>query len=191
MLMHLIQRFRHNQAGVAAAEFAMVLPLLVGIAFGIFEMTTRVQIVDEFERYAYQFGDYLSRSNELTEADVTEIFDVAGTIMTSVDFAEASLGVTVASIGYDEDGTPVILWSTTRGGGGPQINLDKTIGLAEPGQSVLYTTMTVTAPTLFDIFGGTTITKSTRSIFKPRNTRAIAMDGSLVEDGTHVDGYSQ
>lgn len=184
-------RLLRDTRGIAATEFALVLPILTMMLFSIYELTFRLQVADQVERYSYQLGDYLSRSAELTDADIDEIYDVADKIMPTVDFDDSELSIVVASIGYDPDGDPVLLWVRRKGPTVLNYDLDKAIGLAPSGQSILAASIYLDTETMFSTLGGTDMKATSSSTFKPRTTRAIAINGKLTDVGGDVEGYEQ
>jgi Flp pilus assembly protein TadG len=183
-------RWRRDEGGVAAIEFALIMPLMTLIFFAIVELSRRYEIYGDINHFNYQLGDYLSRSETLVSGDVDDIFDAAKHMMQSVDLTAAELSLTVVSIGYDTDGKPVLLWKRERGPKPPAIDLEKAVALAEGGQSVIMASTTLKAPTVLDLFGAPEIELITHDFFRPRVTRAIAMDGKLVDGGVEIDGYS-
>lgn len=186
----IIRHFREAREGIAAIEFALVLPLLTLTALAIFELTLRFQIADELERYTFQAGDILSRAANLSEADIDDIYGLAPHIMPGVDLDNATFSVTVSSIGYQTDGSPVLLWTRSRGDGTVPVQLERTRGLAPPGQSIIISQTSLNAPTLFAVFADTAfIETGGTAMFKPRTTRAIAMNGDLSEAEYEIEGY--
>lgn len=185
-----LRRCRQDEGGVAAIEFALIMPLMTLVFFAIVELSRRYEIYGDINHYNYQLGDYLSRSETLVSGDVDDIFDAAKHMMQSVDLTVAELSVTVVSIGYDTDDKPVLLWKRERGPKPPAVDLDQAVALAEGGQSVILASTRLKAPTVLDLFGTPEVELVTHDFFRPRVTRAIAMDGKLADGGAEIEGYS-
>ena len=66
------RRFK-SDGGTAAVEFALIAPICVLLVSGVFEFTYRFKVADEFERYAFQAGDYLSREDALTSSEIARV----------------------------------------------------------------------------------------------------------------------
>lgn len=185
-----MRKFHSDNSGIAAIEFALVLPILVAISLTMYELSFRLQAADELERYTFQVGDYLSRSPELTDNDITEIYDIADKIVPALNFDESTLSFVVASIGYDRDTEePVLLWSRTRGPREMPFDLQDAAGLAPPGQSIILVECYVTTQSRFNVFGSPEINLKSHSVFKPRITRAVAINGDLTDVGQVIEGY--
>ncbi|NHK27891.1 hypothetical protein FF098_008255 [Parvularcula flava] len=181
--------FFSDRKGIAATEFALIMPLLVMLSLSIFELTFRVQAADELDRYTFQLGDFLSRFAELTDDDIDEFYDMSDRIMPGVEYEESSLSVIIVSIGFEEDGDPVLLWTRSRGPDQLVYDIETARGLAPPGQSIMLIRTKLSTTTMFSVFGGTTLTLASDSVFKPRTTRAIAIDGDLTDVGEVIVGY--
>jgi len=178
-----------DKKGIAATEFALIMPLLVMLSLSIFELTFRVQAADELDRYTFQMGDFLSRFAELTDNEIDEFYDMSDRIMPGIEYEESTLSVVIVSIGFEEDGDPVLLWTRSRGPQQLAYDIETARGLAPAGQSVILIRTKMTTTTMFSVFGGTSMTMGSDSIFKPRTTRAIAIDGDLTDVGEVIQGY--
>lgn len=93
-------RFRGDARGVAAIEFALVLPLLVVIYFGLTELVRAVDTGRKITLYARAVADLAGRATNgnPTAGDMAAILGVAGPIMrpyptTSLQVAVHAMGV--------------------------------------------------------------------------------------------------
>jgi Flp pilus assembly protein TadG len=65
-----------NQNGVAAIEFAFILPILLMLTFGGYEGWNMILAAQRLDRVAFSVADLASRlSNSATEGDVTNLLD--------------------------------------------------------------------------------------------------------------------
>jgi Flp pilus assembly protein TadG len=117
MLVTTIRRFLQEERAVAAAEFALLLPILITILMGCFEASRYILLRQKLDRASSSVADLVSQatggisSTMLTDIFVaadkqTEPFDLAGSgrvIVTSV-YREAS------------DVDPIIEWQCQGGG---------------------------------------------------------------------------
>jgi len=131
-----LRRFLHlrsDERGLAAVEFGLIIGPMALIMLAVFDLSFRYQAADEFERYSYQFGDILSRDDALESEDLDVIYAAANEMMQQVDASPEKLDIEIASIGFQSDGEPVLLWRRYRGKPPlTDVPLDDARGLAEP-----------------------------------------------------------
>jgi Flp pilus assembly pilin Flp len=170
-----------DRRGAAAVEFAFLVPILAVVMFSIVEMTTRFQASEKFNRYSTQTADFLSRTADLTTADVDGIFNQAARMMQPVAIGEG-LSLTVSSIGLDDDNGAVLLWQRTKGGEAVEFDPMDAVGLGADGETVLridtrfeYTSFSA------EMFGLPNAVMERSIYYRPRTTRIISMDGNVSE----------
>ena len=99
--------------GMAAVEFAVILPLLVVLWIGGVEITQALSVDRKVNNLAASVGDLAARSEMLTFYDVENIFDIADWAMHPYGGADAAIVLTAVTM--DEDGAAKVAWSRTRG----------------------------------------------------------------------------
>ena len=182
--------FWQDQRGLAAVEFALIVGPLIIFLLGTFEVTLRLQAADEFERYAFQIGDVFSRDENMTSGDLDVLYNAADMMMQQVKVEDEMLDIDVASIGYQADGDPVLLWRRHRGGKPADLDLQAAEGLAEPGETVLRVSATLRYEPELSFLSTGNASMKRFSFFKPRTTRAISIDGNITDPGVTWDFYS-
>ncbi len=115
--------FRHNRKGVAAVEFAMLLPFILLVYFGTVETTQAVMASRKATIAARTIADLVAQQangTSLTDAQANEVLSSASSIMSP--FASTKLAVTVSSINIATNATTGIveakpIWTLTANGG--------------------------------------------------------------------------
>lgn len=179
-----------DQQGIAAVEFALILGPITVLMLATFEVTLRMQAADEFERYAFQIGDVFTREAELTSADISVLYDAAGVMMQQVGVTGDMLDIDVASIGFQSDGEPVLLWRRHRGNIPADFNLSDAEALAEPGESVMRVSATLRYTPAISYLPSPSSGMVRTAFFKPRATRSISIDGKVTDPGVSWDFYN-
>ena len=113
-----VTRFPAANAGVAAVEFALVLPVMVALLLGMSEITQAVSIDRKLTLVSRSLADLSSRDKELTNAMLTDVFSAASVIMQPVD--SSRLRMVISSMEVTKTGTNYTgkaLWSCGRGSG--------------------------------------------------------------------------
>jgi Flp pilus assembly protein TadG len=112
-----LRRLARDSGGVAAVEFALLLPILVLIYFGSVELTQGVMTQERTEHVASTVGDLIAQSSTITSAQVTDIFNVGATVM--YPYPTTSLKMRASSLQADSNGVVKVVWSQAAGGLSP------------------------------------------------------------------------
>ena len=88
----------------------------------------------------------------------------------------------VASFGFKADGTATLLWERSVGGAPITLNATDVEGMGTPTDTILRIEARMTYSSPFKYVWSSTA-RSTKAIsyFRPRETRAISMDGAISE----------
>ena len=100
-----LARLRRDRRGVAAVEFAMILPVLIIFYLGLTELQPGISIKRKLALVTRTLADLTTRSADLTKAELKNIFGASGAIMRPHDdtgltqMVVTSVGVTKVSEG--------------------------------------------------------------------------------------------
>ena len=72
MLNHL-RKLRQDASGVAAVEFALLLPMLLALLIGCLEVTFKIWSTQKAEKLAVTLSDVIAQSTAVTSADLTKL----------------------------------------------------------------------------------------------------------------------
>jgi len=174
-------RIAADRRGVAATEFVLLLPMMLLMSFGLAEVYVAHATEDQFLRYVHQSGDLLAREPTLTTSSIGTILDAADQMVEGYD-PDRQIDIHVASIGFKSDGSPILLWSRSAGGAPTVFGVEEVAGMGLPADTVLRVeaNMTYTSPFNF-IWESENRRISSVVYFRPRETRAISMDGAVSE----------
>jgi Flp pilus assembly protein TadG len=105
-----------DQRGVAAVEFALILPVLILLYFGTIETASLFTADRRVANVAGTMGDLVSRAKQtITEDQITDYFQAASAIMQPLP--TGPLRQTVSLLSVEADGDVTVVWSRPFNGG--------------------------------------------------------------------------
>ncbi|PTM40179.1 TadE/TadG family type IV pilus assembly protein [Bosea sp. 124] len=108
----LIRRLGRNRRGVAAVEFAMILPAMLAIYFGIVETGQAIMIDRKVTQLTRSLVDLSSQVSTIPTTEVGNIFDAAQTVM--MPYTSVAPKMSIHHIVIDSAGVAKVCWSEQR-----------------------------------------------------------------------------
>ncbi len=115
--MSLLRRYRKDERGVAAVEFALIAPVMVLLYFGLVELCQAMIAERKANHVASAVGDLVAQVDVLNASDVDDIFTIGNTIMSP--FPVGTLQMRVTSATANAQGSPKVDWSRGSNGFSP------------------------------------------------------------------------
>ena len=106
------RRILAHEDGIAAVEFAMILPVLLVLWIGGVEVTSALSVDRRLNNFASSMGDLVSRSKAISFAQLEDIFDLADAALFPYD--EAVVSVRVTAVNVLANGSTQVAWSRAR-----------------------------------------------------------------------------
>lgn len=104
-----LRQLPYVEDGVAAVEFALILPIMLLVYVGSVEASALISMDRRVQSVAGAVGDLVARSDgSISAASLTDYFRAAGAIMTP--YPSAGLQQMVASIEVRANGTTRVAW---------------------------------------------------------------------------------
>jgi Flp pilus assembly protein TadG len=175
MSRRLLPVFLADRRGVAAAEFAIILPVLILILLGTAEIGSALLIDRKVTRATHIIADLVAQSETVTTAQLEDIMQAAEEIMRP--YPAESATIVLSSVARQPGDTdPTVAWSVTRRGTalvtGTSYELPE-IELGE-GESVIVGRVTFAFVPLFQSLVLEAFTISDRAFLRPRRTSAVS-----------------
>jgi Flp pilus assembly protein TadG len=105
----LLRRFRRDSRGIAAVEFALVLPLMVTLYLGGIEVSEGISIDRKVSLTTRAVADLVSQGTTITNADMANIMNAAKAV--AAPYPSGKLKVIVSSIKIDGNKKATVEWS--------------------------------------------------------------------------------
>lgn len=172
-----LRSFRKDKKGLAAVEFALLLPVMITLFFGVVEVSMLLSCRANVTNVASVAADLVAQEGNMTTSDVTNVFNAATAILYPYDSTAAQ--ITITSVVYDTATNSLtsgkVAWScaknTSGKGVGTTINLPA--GLMTANGSVIMSEINYnySSPTTQVVTG--TIPMTNTFYTKPRRVLAI------------------
>src|ERR1700722_2732576 len=114
LLMRPLSKFSADKRGIAAIEFAILLPLMVTLYLGCVELTNGVAIQRKVTLTARALADLSSQFTSIANSDMTNILNAASDII--VPYPSAQLEAVVSELSINAQGQAVVVWSSAYNG---------------------------------------------------------------------------
>jgi len=107
----LFQTFIGDTKGLAFVESALILPIMLTVLFGLFDLGQAIVIDQKITSASHMAADLITRNAIVTQ---THLDDAVGGAQLVIDpYDRDLLGVDIVSIKFDEDNDPFVLWRHT------------------------------------------------------------------------------
>lgn len=106
------ERFRRDQKGLAAVEFALLAPLMILLYFGMAELCQGYMAQKRMSHVTSMVADLTAQAQSVSQRDLTDIFNIGNEIMQP--FSPDPLQMRVSSVTRGADGIVKVDWSYGR-----------------------------------------------------------------------------
>jgi Flp pilus assembly protein TadG len=108
-----LKRFRQDQSGISAVEFAFLAPVMILLYFGMAEVCQAYMAQKRMSHVTSMVADLTAQAQSVTRNDLTDIFNIGNQIMEP--FSPGPLQTRVSSVTRDNTGVVRVDWSFGRG----------------------------------------------------------------------------
>ncbi|WP_186400224.1 TadE/TadG family type IV pilus assembly protein [Stappia sp. P2PMeth1] len=171
-----------DRRGVAAVEFALVLPFMLVLFLGVTELNSALTLDRKVSQAASSVADLVAQADKLTSSEVNDLLQLSRAVLDP--YPEAPLSMVVASVWIKDVNQPRVVWSramnTSQWGAGsaPPIELPPELTQQKDTYLVVahaeYEHRPTFAAVLKDVFNKATITLSDTYYLRPRVSTSVA-----------------
>ncbi len=177
----LLKPLKRDRRGMAAVEFAIILPFLILMLMGTVEVGRYVYLHLKLQNTAGNIADIVSRPNQVAASDLSKLFTATPVMLTPFEAGERVRVLVSGVVVPDPDDPPEVAWQAD--GGGSLTAASEVGGVGDPanvpgglvffgGDAVIVTEVVYDyQPWLMEFVGGSRIRK-TAYFRPPRGTLA-------------------
>jgi Flp pilus assembly protein TadG len=170
------RKFHAAVSGVSAVEFAIILPVMVTMFFGMVEVSSYIEISRRASSLASTAADLVAQEASVDNGDINDVFATIAIIGAPMN--PSNVQIVITSVVTDADGTTNrVAWSDARNTAPRTVNavVPTSVfpsGLLQPFQGAIMVEVTYPYTPMFADFIGASTLKSTFYL-KPRRSLTV------------------
>jgi len=178
-----VARFKRSQSGIAAVEFALIVPIMFLMFVGTFELSQGITVDRRVTQVASSTADLIARTTSTTTAEVDGIMQIIDEVLAPYDASLMTLSVGNVTAAVDDENETKVCWAYQHNGGtGGQLETGADYqlpqGIIGPGESVIVTEVQYNySSSLFNIVIENAITLEETFYQKPRLSAYVEYNG--------------
>jgi len=139
----MLARFRKNISGLAAVEFAFIVPVMLTLVFGTIEVASVVAIDRKVTLVARTLSDLVSRSANVTDTDIKNFFGMGTSIISPYQVTPTSMSQKITAVNISSSKVAKVAWSYAATATGNSVTVS-----GAPSAYTVGTTITTIPPAL-------------------------------------------
>ena len=177
MILDMMKLYWRDESGLAAAESAMIFPILWTLLLGTFDLGNAILANQKSIRASQIVADLVTRSSTVDDTDINEAIE-AGRLALN-PFSTEGFGVDVISIRFDDEAAAEIVWRETRNMSAYDNALTDVAALAEANSGVVMVVVNYEYTPAFGEFITGTIDMAERAFTRGRRSAVVCRDGVI------------
>jgi Flp pilus assembly protein TadG len=171
----ILRRFRKSTRGVAAIEFAMILPVLAVIFLASFDAGRAIATYMKVRAATYALAAIANQYSTIQSSDMTTITGATSVIMSPYSTSSTNPAITITQITVSSKGKATVSWSYSQGGTALAQGSSVTIpsNLAVANSYLIFAQVSYAFSPMFGYFGSGGITFSDNLYVTPRISNCV------------------
>lgn len=163
-----IDRFLRADSGVAATEFAVILPVLLFMLLAFYDAVTALAIYTKTRYATAALAELTNQYTTIHDSDLATIVGATASVLAPYSSSPAS--VSISQVAISSSGSATVSWSNTLAAGS---SFSLASGLAVPGSYLIYCKVSYVFTPVFGLLTSAPITLSDSIFVSPRNSASI------------------
>jgi Flp pilus assembly protein TadG len=173
-MLKMLRKIRAARDGMAAVEFALILPALLALLFGGLEVTNVLIVRADVSNITSTAADLIAQESTVSDNDMSNVFNALAALV--YPYATAPAKIIITSVIDDGKGGGKVAWSDAYNGTAHTVGTAMTVpaGLITTGGSVVVSEVTYTYTTPSTYLVKIPVTMSNTFYSHPRRVAQIA-----------------
>ena len=173
MMRAFLNRFRRDDSGLSAIEFAIVVPIMLGFLLGSVEISNGQLANRRLTQTTSTLADLVAQDTSITNAEMNDIFAAGIAVMYPTNTSGMRMRIT--SIKADLNGITTVAWSDARNMTARTKDAPITVpaGMVAPGGSVILSEIELSYSSPLGEVIKTAITLKDQFYLRPRRSMQI------------------
>lgn len=170
----MIKNFLRDESGLSFTETAILFPVLLSLIMAVYDLGQGVIVNQKTVTASQVIADLVARF-EVLDSDTVGDIGIAGELSIQ-PYPTAPFGYDIASVEFDEDGDPIVLWRVTENMNQDPELLDLTVGLGNEGEGVVAVSVNYRYVPYFSNFVFDEIRMNERAFLRGRSSATVICD---------------
>ncbi len=132
------RRYAREEDATALIETVILMPVMITLLMGCFDLGQGILMNQKTIGASQIIGDLITRGKTVTMGSLEDM--IAAGELAFEPYSTATFGYDIASVEFDEDGEPVVLWRVTENMDPNDDAIDSTEIIGSPGDGVVVVT---------------------------------------------------
>jgi Flp pilus assembly protein TadG len=172
-MLRTIERYSRAQSGMAAVEFAMVLPAMLALVFGAIEVSNALICKADVTNTASTAADLVAQETKVTDSDLSDVYSSINAEL--FPYPTTGTQIKITSIVDDGQGGAKVAWSKAQNATPYSAGTAMTVpaGLIATGGSVIFAEVTYSYTSPFTYFIHSPIAMTNSFYAHPRRVAQV------------------
>lgn len=108
------RRFAGDRRGVAAVEFALILPIMLALYVGVTEVGQAISIARKVTITVRTITDLVTQYAAISDSEMTSLLNASAQVM--APYPSSNVIITVSEVSTDSSGNATVVWSASLNG---------------------------------------------------------------------------
>jgi Flp pilus assembly protein TadG len=172
-MMRFFNKWRRANAGLAAVEFALILPVMLLTFFGVAEVANYILAARKVANVASSAADLVTQDTAIDDGEMADIMGALDVVLRPFNPDDAQVRIT--SVIADDEGVTTVAWSDARNTGPYAAGTPITVpdDIVPNNQGIIMAEVSFSYQTLFGMFLTNGVTVSDTFYLKPRRSTTV------------------